>query len=375
MSDRCWVHALVLLLVPLLLGRLSAQEHPPWRDPSSHTVQFVAVDQNVKLEVLDWGGSGRPLVLLAGEGGSAHVFDEFAPKLTTDYHVYGITRRGYGASSAPASGYTADQLGDDVLKVIDALKLVRPVLVGHSIAGEELSSVGSRYPERVSGLIYLDAAYSYAFYDTSHGDLDIDLNELRKEIDALQSGSGDQKQLMQQLLATTIPAFEKDLKQSQDEEAKRPSLPNPPAPTATDLANFEAFRAYQKRVFGWPRTEANLRGQFELTPDGHLGKSRLSPDLHKALIAGEQKFTNVRVPILAIFASPADPGPYAKGDSVAIAAFESYDSDLTEAQRNAVRAASPSAQVVFFPHANHAIFMSNEADVLREMRTFLAGLH
>ncbi len=231
--------------------------------------------------------------------------------------------------------------------VIDALKLVRPILVGHSIAGEELSSVGSRHPERIAGLIYLDAAYSYAFYDTSHGDLDIDLNELRGQIDSLQSGSGNQSQLMQQLLHTTIPAFEKDLKQRQDEQAKRPRLPNPPPPAAADLANFDAYRAYQKRVLGWPRTEANLRGQFELTPDGHLGKSRLTADLHQALMAGEQKYTNVRVPVLAIFASPSDPGPYADGDSLALAAFEAYDSRLAEAQARAVRAAAPSARVVF----------------------------
>ena len=67
-----------------------------------HTVQFVTVDKDVKLEVLDWGGSGRPVVLLAGLGNNAHVFDKFAPKLTGTYHVYGITRRGFGASSAPA---------------------------------------------------------------------------------------------------------------------------------------------------------------------------------------------------------------------------------------------------------------------------------
>jgi pimeloyl-ACP methyl ester carboxylesterase len=44
-----------------------------------------------------------------------------------------------------------------VLAVCDSLKLNRPVLIGHSIAGEELSSIGSRHPEKVAGLIYLDA--------------------------------------------------------------------------------------------------------------------------------------------------------------------------------------------------------------------------
>ena len=120
-------------------------------DSSAHTVQLVTVDKDVKLEVLDWGGSGRSLVFLAGGGDDAHVFDKFAPKFTANYHVYGITRRGYGVSSKPSptiANYAADRLGDDVLAVIDSLKLNRPILVGHSIAGEELSSVGSRTRKR-----------------------------------------------------------------------------------------------------------------------------------------------------------------------------------------------------------------------------------
>ena len=44
-------------------------------------------------------------------------------------------------------------------------KTLRP-----AIAGEELSSVGSRHPKRVAGLIYLDAGYGYAFYDSARGD-------------------------------------------------------------------------------------------------------------------------------------------------------------------------------------------------------------
>jgi hypothetical protein len=47
-------------------------------DTSSHTVQFVTVDQGVKLEVLDWGGTGKPLVFLAGVGNTAHGFDSFS---------------------------------------------------------------------------------------------------------------------------------------------------------------------------------------------------------------------------------------------------------------------------------------------------------
>src|SRR6185312_6332668 len=51
------------------------------------------------------------------------------------------------------------------VKVLDALHLEHPVLVGHSIAGEVLTSVASRYPGRVAGLIYLDAFAEFAFSD------------------------------------------------------------------------------------------------------------------------------------------------------------------------------------------------------------------
>lgn len=136
-----------------------------WRDPAAHTDQLVSVDKDVRLEVLDWGGSGPALVLLAGMGNTAHIFDRLAPKLVDKFHVYGITRRGFGASSVPASGYNADQLADDVLRVMEALKLKRAILAGHSVAGEELSSIGSRHPEKAAGLVYLEAAYAYAIDD------------------------------------------------------------------------------------------------------------------------------------------------------------------------------------------------------------------
>jgi pimeloyl-ACP methyl ester carboxylesterase len=102
-------------------------------------------------------------------GTDAHVFDDFAPKFTQGHHVYGVSQQGFGKSSAPeptATNYTADHLADGVLAVLSQLNINRPVLVGHSLAGEELSSIGSRYPQRVTGLIYLDGGYAYAF--TAH---------------------------------------------------------------------------------------------------------------------------------------------------------------------------------------------------------------
>src|SRR4051794_36868724 len=54
---------------PLPLNLRRATNETAWqRDPTPHTVQFITVDKDVKLEVLDWGGSGRAVVLLTGLG-------------------------------------------------------------------------------------------------------------------------------------------------------------------------------------------------------------------------------------------------------------------------------------------------------------------
>jgi hypothetical protein len=65
-------------------------------DTSGHEVHFVTVEPGVRLEVLDWGGTGETLVLLTGLGDNAHVFDQFAHQFNDRSHVIGITRRGFG---------------------------------------------------------------------------------------------------------------------------------------------------------------------------------------------------------------------------------------------------------------------------------------
>lgn len=342
--------AIIVALI-LLLARLTpAQEAAGWRDPSPHSSQFVMVDKNVSLEVLDWGGSGRPIVLLAGLGITAHVFDDFAPKLAGTYHVYGITRRGFGASSAPASGYSADRLGDDVIAVIDSLKLNGAVLAGHSIAGEELSSIGTRHPEKVSGLIYLEAANEYAFYDRSRGEFLIDSLDLQKKLGQLQPGKAvDLKQLIRELLDTDLPQFERDLQRVQTILQSVPPYMSP-QPDAADRASFTAYRTWQSRTYGMAVPESELRQNFEATPTGGVGNPRRKSTAADEVLAGEQKYVDIRVPVLAIFANG---GPQA---------------DFLE---KTVR----SAHVVRIPHASHYIFLSNESEVLREMRNFLANFH
>jgi len=270
-----WLRAAVM---PILWAGapLCAQESAVWRDPSPHRVEFVNVAENVRLEVLDWGGSGRPLVLLAGLGNTAHIFDDLAPKLVVDNHVYAITRRGYGASSVPDSGYSADQLGDDVLAVLDALAINRPVLAGHSIAGEELSSVGTRHPERIAGLIYLDAAHEYAYDPPPGNKVGIwqTLEDLRKNTEALQTRAAaldeaGTKVVLQLLLEKSLPGAQRELESFQKFVNVAPlKLPMPPPPGAADLASFSALRSWFARNQGYSPPKQNCVRTGNPVPTG-----------------------------------------------------------------------------------------------------------
>ncbi len=254
-------------VVPLALQCSSKPAALP--DSSSHVTRFITVDKGVQLEVLDWGGSGRPVVLLHGMAATAHDFDAFAPTLAANYHVYAITRRGSGRSSAPDTGYASDRLGDDIVAILDSLRLRNPVLVGHSFAGAQLSSVGARFPQRVAGLVYLDAASSYAYVDSARED------------------------------------------------------------------------------------------PFDIGKDGGW----LCPcSLSEKLNMGMRAYRKLPVPILAIFAVNAN-----------------WNVDDGTGWTNAVQASElergvPTARVVRLPNADHYVFRSNAADVLREMRTFINGL-
>jgi len=299
----------------------------------------VQVAPGVRLEVKDWGGTGRPVLLLAGLGATLHSFDDFAPKLAGKYHVYGVTRRGYGDSSHPdpvAENYAADRLGDDVLSVMDQMNLQRPVLIGHSFAGEEMSSVCTRFPSRVAGLVYLDAAYPYAFSPAHRGDFRIDALELRRELTtSLDAISQAESRNAIDRLQAMLPQFQADLTEQKD--------------ILADASNLSA-EEYEEQV----RERSTAAGQIK-----------------KAALDGERRYSELKCPALAIFALPHDldlpPGPKRE-------AAEALDIKRWGPLVDGFKAGVPTARVVIIPHAKHAVYQSNEAEVVRYVEDFIDAL-
>lgn len=113
----------------------------------------------VRLHYVDWGGRGPTIILLSGLGDSARIFDDLAPRLAKEHRVFAFTRRGYGLSDLRQSDYSNAALVGDIVGLMDALSIAKASLVGHSIAGGELSTMGTQHPERIERLVYLDSAY------------------------------------------------------------------------------------------------------------------------------------------------------------------------------------------------------------------------
>jgi non-heme chloroperoxidase len=300
--------------VSLLAQAPGSQVSPQRRDTSPHQRRWVTVDSSVKLEVLDWGGSGSPLVLLACYV-STHVYDEFAPKLTDQFHVYGITRRGIGVSDKPATGYSVQQSANDLFEVFNSLKLQQAFLVGHSCAGQVLTMFAAQHGDRLRGLVYLDGA--------------------------------------------TDPTLDADV------GSPFPDFATLPRPISNDA----------KRNWDFPEAV----NQEQLDP-----VTRLDPVIRKAITVDARMkpdYSRLRVPVLAIY--QAQPpfeevaARYAIRNDQERAALRQYYAAtraLYTRWQQDLLAGVPMAQIVELPGANLYMFLSNEADVLREMRAFAKGL-
>ena len=338
---RIQVFYLIALPALGLFVAVSAFPQAPagWRDPSPHKVQFIRVQKDVKLEVLDWGGSGRPVVLLAGAGCTAHIFDEFAPRMTDVAHVYGITRRGFGASGRPGTirDYKQERLAQDVLDVIRELKLQSPVLIGHSMAGGEMATLADQNSDLIGGLDYLDAA-------------------------------GDPKDW-----PADDPAYIEVFKKLPKGESSHHET------TEVDLKTFDAYRAWQARdEVAFP--EAELRNTRETNPDGSVGKYTAAPGAWDAIGKGAltRQYSRISVPILAFFPGGdlrPNPGPKNEEERLAIEHFNAATQTYVDRWKKNLGSAPGGVRMVAVPKANHYFFLYKHDEVLREIRMFLTTLH
>ena len=105
------------------------------------------------------GGNKPPLILLHGLTANGACWAALAHALEGDYDVIMPDARGHGKSSVPNDGYRYEDLANDVVGLIEALRLSPPILIGHSMGGMTAAVVASRNPKLLRCLILADPTF------------------------------------------------------------------------------------------------------------------------------------------------------------------------------------------------------------------------
>ena len=291
----------------------------------------------VNLHYIDWGGAGRPLVLLAGLGDTAHLYRGLAPKLASRFRVVGLTRRGHGRSSKPDSGYDLDTLVQDIRRFLDTLGIDRSILVGHSFGGLEMPLFAIRYPQRVEAIVYFDALFP--------------------RLDPEPDLSGDP-------IWSVLPTG---------------------GPTAADLGSREAYLAHYKRARpAWARIwceamEADLMDKVTIVDDGrlefHHDDELMNRIYREVWPSRNPDYARVEAPMLAIVPD----GNFHQGvpldatEEFRLAADRYWEKKLLPwiRQRTAAfRQAAPAARIVELDSPYHHIFLAEEDRTLQAITDF-----
>jgi len=301
-----------------------------WSDPSPHKSGFANVN-GVRLNYLDWGGSGPALILIHGASGNPHWFDDLASAFTDRFRVVAYARRGHGLSDAKGP-YDTATLTEDLVGLMDALGITRAHLAGHSMGGNEITGMACTHPKRVDRIVYLDAGYDWA--DPAC-------------VEAFNSYPADQ----------TTPA--------------------------SALTSLDAYRAYNRTTWASEvkepsLIEAYIRDSVVIQPDGTV-RRRMSDSTAQALantlLTDRRDYTKVHSPALAIYGETML--DVRNGDSAQktenLAWEQKYAAPFRAASIERVRRELPGVEIVNVPGAHMEFLLTSREQVVAAMRRFLIG--
>lgn len=230
----------------------------PLNMDSDYTKEGMIPVQGTQLHYIQWGASGKPLVMLHGLGDSPYIFSRLAMGLSGHFKVIAYARRGHGESGSPEQGYDYQTLTLDLKTLVDSLHLDQVYLLGWSMGGNEITEFAIRYPERTAGLIYLEAGYDYS-----------------------------------------EPAFASILKH----------MPVNFFPDTSDLASMNTYRQWYHRFWfpdiEWNEAlESNLKASTLILDQGRvevIPGDKITNLLLRSLTQYPKEYSKITVPVLALF--------------------------------------------------------------------------
>jgi pimeloyl-ACP methyl ester carboxylesterase len=145
----------IILLLALLLASPACADPPLWQTlpptpalPATGTSGYAPVN-GIKIWYAVFG-QGDPVVFLHGGLANANYWGNQVPAVAQHHQVIVMDSRGHGRSTRDSRPYGYDLMADDVVALLDYLKIARAAVVGWSDGGIIGLDLAIRYPSRVS---------------------------------------------------------------------------------------------------------------------------------------------------------------------------------------------------------------------------------
>jgi pimeloyl-ACP methyl ester carboxylesterase len=147
--------SLVLASVCLIAAATPALAGPP--PPNGWTDGYVTAN-GIRLHYWRTGGQKPVLVMAHGSSDDALCWTNLAKELTDRYDVIMFDARGHGLSDPPTAADAVDVQVEDLAGLIKALKLEKPILMGHSMGSASVAWFAAKYPDVPRAVILEDPA-------------------------------------------------------------------------------------------------------------------------------------------------------------------------------------------------------------------------
>ena len=143
-----------ILLVSAIVALVLLPSSKQYPQPAFRT--YISVN-SFRTNFID-KGQGFPLIFIHGFGASNYCWRKNLYFLSKHYRVLAPDLPGFGYSGKPMDAdYSVQAYADFIIQFMDKLDIRKAVLVGHSLGGGIAILAALKYPNRVHGLVLIDA--------------------------------------------------------------------------------------------------------------------------------------------------------------------------------------------------------------------------
>jgi pimeloyl-ACP methyl ester carboxylesterase len=147
---------LCLTLVALCIALVTPAAAGP-QPPAGWTDGYVMAN-GIRIHYWRSGGNRPPMVMAHGSSDDGLCWTNLAKEIQDSYDIIMFDARGHGLSDPPTPSDPADVQVEDLAALIRALKLERPILMGHSMGSASVAQFAARYPDVPRAVILEDPA-------------------------------------------------------------------------------------------------------------------------------------------------------------------------------------------------------------------------